>query len=120
MTRIEIPVKLPSLNDYIAACRGNAYGGASMKKRIQKEISPYISKLPKFNNPIYIHFHWVEGNSRRDLDNVAASRKFILDAMVECGKLKDDNRKCVLGFTDTFSVEKGLYKVILEISEVTD
>ena len=120
MTRIEIPVKLPSLNEYTAACRSNAYMGASMKKKVQKDILPYISKLPRFENPVYIHFHWVEGNRRRDLDNCAFAKKFILDSMVECGKLKDDNRKCVLGFTDTFSVEKGVYKVILEISEVTD
>ena len=120
MIKIEIPYKFPSLNEYTAACRGNAYGGASMKKKVQKEISPYIMQLPKFENPVFIHFHWVEGNNRRDYDNISWNHKFILDSMVECGKLKDDNRKCVLGSTDTFSVENGVYKVILEISEVTD
>ena len=119
MTSIEIPYKFPSLNEYTAACRGNAYGGAAMKKRVQKQIAPYIMKLPKYERPVYIHFHWVEGNNRRDWDNVTWNHKFILDAMVECGKLKDDNRKCVIGFGDTFEVQKGTYKVVLEISEVS-
>lgn len=120
MITIEIPYKFPSLNDYIGACRSNAYGGASMKKKVQKAITPYIMQLPRIEKPIYIRFHWTEGNNRRDLDNVCAARKFILDAMVECGKLKDDNRKCVVGFMDSFSVEKGVYKVVLEIEEVKE
>lgn len=120
MTRIEIPVKLPSLNEYTSACRSNSAIGATLKRRTQKEIAPFISELPKFTTPVFVHFHWVEGNNRRDYDNIAFAKKFVLDCMVAMGKLKDDNRKCVLGFTDTFSVEKGVYKVILEISEVTD
>lgn len=35
------------------------------------------------------------------------------------GKLKDDNRKCVTAFTDSFEYEKET-RVILEIEEVQD
>lgn len=35
------------------------------------------------------------------------------------GKLKDDNRKCVTAFTDSFEYEKEI-RVILEIEEVQD
>lgn len=120
MIKIEIPYKFPSLNEYTAACRGNAFGGASMKKKVQKSIAPYIARLPKFEHPVYIHFHWVEGNNRRDWDNVTWNHKFILDAMVEAGRLKDDSKRYVVGFSDTFEVEKGVYKVVLEISEVAE
>ena len=75
-----------------------------MKKKVQKQIMPYVALLPKFNEPIKIHFRWTEENKRRDFDNTAFGKKFILDALVECGRLKDDNRKCVTGFTDTFCV----------------
>jgi hypothetical protein len=37
--------------------------------------------------------------------------------MVKCEKLKDDNRNCVTGFTDTFEYGSET-KVILDIEEV--
>lgn len=113
----EIDMKLPSLNDYTKANRSNAYQGAAMKKRIERGIGYYISDLPRFENPIRINFHWVEGNARRDLDNICFAKKFVLDALVKYGKLKDDNRKCVTAFTDTFSYGDET-KVILTIEEV--
>lgn len=115
--RVVIPFKLPSCNEYINECRRNKYAGAKMKKEIDKIIGYYLIKLPKFGKPVKIHFHWVEGNKRRDLDGICFAKKFILDAMVKMNKLKDDNRKCVTAFTDTFEyADKS--KVILEIEEL--
>lgn len=114
-----IGMKLPSLNDYVKVCRANAFQASKYKKRLEEEIGLYIARLPRFNKPIKIHFHWVEGNKRRDLDNVAFSKKFILDAMVKAGKLQDDNRRYVTAFTDTFSYDKET-KVILTIEELEE
>lgn len=119
MIKCEIGIKLPSLNEYINACRKNKYAGAEMKKRIESDIAYFIAKLPRFENPIKIHFHWIEGNKRRDLDNVAFGKKFILDTLVKAGKLKDDNRKCVTGFKDTFEYGEET-KVTLFIEEIED
>ena len=116
MTKIEIPLKLPSLNEYINECRKNKFAGSTMKKQVQSDIGWYINKLPTFNKPIKIHFTWVEANKRRDYDNVSFAKKFILDAMQECGKLENDNRKWVTGFTDSFELGDE-YKVILENKE---
>ena len=117
MIELEIPIKLPSLNQYINECRKNKYAGAKMKADVERDIGWYINTLPTYQKPLKIHFHWIEGNKKRDLDNVCFAKKFILDAMVKCGKLKDDNRNCVTGFTDTFEYAKET-KVILEIEEV--
>lgn len=120
MTIIEIPMRLPSLNEYIKASKvikGNWNKGNQMKQDVQDDIMVFLNKMPKYDKPIKIHFHWIEENKRRDLDNVAFAKKFILDAMVKAGKLKDDNRKCVAGFIDTFEYAKES-KVILEIEEV--
>lgn len=114
--RVEIPMKLPSLNEYINVCRTNPYKASKFKKDIEDEISLYLRDLPRFEKPIKIHFHWIEENKRRDLDNVCYGKKHILDAMVKSGVLKDDNRKCVTAFTDTFGYEKEA-RVILEIEE---
>ena len=64
-----------------------------------------------------ITFNWIESNRKRDLDNVAFAKKFILDALVKCGKMKDDNRNYVLGFVDEFFYSNET-KVILKIEEV--
>lgn len=117
MNRIEIPFRLPSLNQYINECRKNRYAGANMKKKVDSDIGYFINQLPQYDNPIKIHFHWVEENKRRDLDNVCFAKKFILDSMVKAGKLKDDNRNYVVGFEDSFEYGKSS-KVILEIEEV--
>lgn len=113
---VEIPLKLPSLNEYINACRYNRYAGNNMKQKVQKDISIYLNKLPKLNK-VRITFKWYEGNKKRDLDNICFAKKFILDSLVNLGKLKDDNRKNVCGFTDEFYYCNE-WKVILEIQEV--
>lgn len=117
--RLEIPYKFPSLNEYIRECRANRYSGAKMKREIELDISWFFTRLPRFDKPVKIHFHWVEDNKRRDLDNVCFGKKFILDALVKSGKLKDDNRRFVTAFTDTFSYGKTA-KVILTIEEVQE
>lgn len=110
----EIPMKLPSLNEYVNICRTNPYKASKFKKDLEDEIGWHIAWLPPFDKPIKIHFHWVEDNKRRDLDNIAYAKKHILDALVKKGKLLDDNRRYVTAFTDTFSYGKEA-KVILEI-----
>ena len=113
--RVEIFTKLPSLNTYIEVCRRSRYEANDFKKKLEREILKYFM-IPRIEKPVKIHFHWVEANKRRDLDNIAFAKKFILDAMVKGGYLKDDNRKCVTGFTDSFEYGDA-YKVILEIKE---
>ena len=112
-----IEMKLPSLNEYVNVCRTNPYKASKFKKDLERDIGYFLQKLPSFDKPVKIHFHWIEENRRRDLDNVAAAKKFILDAMVKVGVLTDDNRKCVAAFTDTFSYDKEA-KVVVEITEV--
>lgn len=112
----EIDMKLPSLNEYITECRRNRYAGNAMKREIQNVIAFYISDLPEFTKPVRIGFHWIEDNRRRDLDNIAFGKKFILDALVECGKLQGDSQKYVVGFTDTFEVQKWP-RVVVDIEE---
>lgn len=100
---IEIPIKLPSLNQYISACRANRFEAAVMKKDIETKMFPYIYKIERIEKPVIIEFEWVEENRRRDLDNVAFGKKFVLDALVRFGKLPNDNQQYVKGFSDRFS-----------------
>ena len=121
MYKVTIPMKLPSLNEYIDACktqRGKWNKGNQMKKDTQAEMLYYLRKLPKFKKPIRIRFIWVsERGDRRDLDNICFAKKFILDALQQAGRLKNDDRKHVVDFVDSFTYGER-YEVRLEIEEI--
>ena len=117
MNRAEIKMKLPSLNDYIDACRTNRYVAAKMKRETEDAIIWFIKRLPKFQDPVVVHFVWVEADRKRDPDNIAFAKKFVFDALVKARKLKDDSQRYVKGFTDDFRHGKET-KLILFIEEV--
>ena len=119
--KFEINEKLPSLNEYIVACRTNKFIGAKLKEDVENNIWVYINNglKTKFEKPIKINFTWVEKDRRRDLDNICFAKKFILDALVKSGKLKNDTQNYVRGFTDSFLYDKK-NKVIVEIEEIDE
>ena len=112
----DIPLKLPSLNEYVDVCRKNAFEASRFKRETEDSIMLFTNRLPKLKPPVFIHFHWMEKNRRRDLDNIAFAKKFILDALVRSGKLPDDNQRNVIGFKDTFETGKE-HKVTITIKE---
>lgn len=103
---VETPLRLPGMNEYVKACRTNKYEAAKLKAHYESCIAYFLRPVRPFEHPVEIDFHWVEPNSRRDLDNIAAGKKFVLDAMVKCGLLRDDNRRHVTAFRDTFGIGK--------------
>lgn len=106
--KITIPLRLPGLNEYTRANRTSKYEGAKIKAHYERAIGVYLRKArcPKLRPPVTIDFLWIEENRRRDLDNIAFAKKFILDALVSCGYLEDDNRKVVTAFRDSFAYAK--------------
>lgn len=116
--RIVIPYRFPSFNVYVNECRKNRFAGANMKKDIEQSIRPYLMDLPTMKRPVRIDFVWVEQNRKRDPDNLCYARKFILDALVDCGVLVDDSWNYVKGFKDQFEIGKQT-KVLLFIHEVS-
>lgn len=118
-TQIEIPMKLPSINEYIAACKiqkGKWNKGNQMKQDYQKEMIPFFKDIPEYTEAVKIDFTWVEKNRKRDLDNICWAKKFILDALVQAGKIPDDSQTYVGDFEDHFELGSE-YKVILKIKK---
>ena len=114
----QIPIKLPGLNEYTAKNRTNRHVGAKMKKDTERNIITHLQNLPNFTKPVKINFIWCEENKKRDLDNVAFAKKFILDALVKSGRLIDDNQKYIKSFKDTFEYDTKFKGVIVKIEEV--
>lgn len=118
--KFEIDKRLMGLNEYTDANRNNKYYGNKKKQEEQQyiiwSIKSQLGNL-KIDKPVIGHFTWIEENKRRDLDNICFAKKFILDALVQAGVLKDDNRKIVTNFTDSFEyADKS--KVIVELEEI--
>ena len=120
MQRVMIRGKLPSLNEFVDACRGSAYKGAAMKKTFEQGIVWQLGRLRKIDEPIRAVFIWHEETKKRDKDNVAFAKKFILDAMQKAGKIPNDNNRYILGFEDIFIYDKeqGVEILIYGQSEI--
>ena len=102
MYKITIPGKLPSLNQYIQACRTNAYKGNQLKQVEQRTCEVYIKNAlrgRRIYRPVKIYYKWYEKDTRRDLDNISSmGRKIIQDALVATGAIANDGWKQIVGF----------------------
>lgn len=123
-----VDAKLPSLNEYINACRSNRYKGAQLKANVETVIALAIAQakaagqLRPPTTPIRIAFAWHEKTRRRDADNIASAKKYILDAMQRVGIIPNDSRKYVAGFTDEIvDDDRDFVEVrIIEFSEFSE
>lgn len=112
--------RFPSLNDYVAAERADRRAGAGMKRREtgRAEAAAVAQGLPRFSGPVAVRFLWIEPNRRRDLDNVAFAKKFILDGLVAAGVIDGDGQRHVVALQDTFEVDPSDPRVVVEVSDV--
>lgn len=112
--KIVIPGRLPGLNEYVKAERGNRYAAAKMKRETE-ELIRWAARRQlrgiRFSRPVRMRYHWYEPNTRRDKDNIAFARKFIQDALVGAGVLAGDGWEQIDGFTDRFFVDTNSPRV---------
>lgn len=123
MNSFIIKQKLPSLNEWWHALGSNKFVGYKFKKEIEEVIGWSIKQaltsktLYKPAGAVVINFEWHERTKKRDADNIASAKKFILDALVKQGILVDDSRKYVKGFYDKIIDDTSDY-VVVELMEV--
>lgn len=119
---LTIPGTLPNLNDYIAAERTNRHKGAKMKADSGNIVAVAIRQCMRgvrIERPVYMEYSWFEKNKRRDLDNISSfGRKVIQDALVDAAVLKDDGWKYIVGFSDSFEVDKKNPRIEVLIKEI--
>lgn len=90
-----------------------------MKKAIEESICCEIKKQIKDKfDTVTLAFVWYEPNQKRDKDNIAFAKKFILDALQEAGTLTGDGWSQVVGFSDEFHVDKENPRIEIEIKVV--
>ena len=99
-----IPGRLPGLNEIVDSARAHWSKGRDQKKEFTSLCGQYViaSQVPFFLDPVTIRFDWYEKDMRRDLDNITAGAKFILDALVNTRRLRNDTRRWVRSISHGF------------------
>lgn len=118
---------LDGLNEYTAALKSHRMSGQKMKRDNQTVVGWAIrgAGLRPMRSPVRVSFLWVEGMRPgrkvfrpRDRDNIGFARKFILDALVECGIIRDDSFSDVEIGGERFMLNRNDPKIVVVIEEV--
>lgn len=112
--------RLPGINEYVLAERGNKYNGAKLKKTAQRTVEYYIqaARLRRVRTPIRIVYTFFEKDRRRDKDNIAGfAHKVIQDALVAQRVIDDDGWREIAGWTDAFAVDKDRPRIEVTLIE---
>ena len=127
MKEIVIPYELMDLNTYIKNNRANRMKGAKSKRAYTRLCAVSVKaamnkclEIKEDEMPIDLHFKWYVPSKRKDKDNIAFGKKFILDGMLKAGLLENDGWKQIGNFTDTFVVDKENPRVVVEIEGVKE
>jgi len=101
-----VNTKFPSMNEIIACAKkgGNGMAYARLKKRYTREVIDVLeqTRIPFDCYKIYAVFTWCVANRRRDPDNIAVAVKFVFDAFVYAGLIKNDGQRTIDGWYNNF------------------
>src|SRR3990167_2438926 len=105
--KLVLPGEFVTLNEYIQAERGNKFAASKIKREETDRViwECRIQKISVFTKPVKIVFTWYLKNAKKDPDNTAFSKKFILDGLVKAGILFNDNMEWIIGFEDQFKID---------------
>ena len=117
--RFTVRAQLPSLNDFISRMNYNRFEGAKMKRDVEETISWGLLEAKREGTlrriteyPVELYIEWHEKDARRDVDNIESSSKFLLDAMKNCGVIKDDARRYISQVHSTVIDDLETYVVV--------
>jgi Holliday junction resolvase RusA-like endonuclease len=117
--RFTVLGRLSGANEAILKARANKYASAGIKRSETKRcaMAALLARIPSIKTPIRVHFHWVEPNMRRDLDNIRYAAKYILDGLQVMGALPDDGWRWVVSMSDSFALDKFNPRVEVTLEE---
>lgn len=114
--------RLDGLNKIININRTNKYLASKHKKETEYYLSSEIKNQTQAKyERIMIIFNWYEKDRRRDYDNVASAKKYILDALVKSELIPNDNQKHIYPmFIDNFYLDKEKPRVEVVIVDANN
>lgn len=113
---IYIPYNFDNWNTYILKERSNRYWASNIKKQESSIVERYAHGLKYTGSyPVKLTITKYFKDKRQDLDNVRV--KGVIDGLVKCGVLKNDNLTCIteIELKAEFSDKVGIKVQIQEI-----
>ena len=112
--KIYIPHNFDNWNTYIYKERTNKFRGSSLKKKETQIVAKHCKGI-KYDSdyPIKVIVTKYFKDKRQDLDNVRI--KGILDGLVKCGVLKNDNLNCIVEIELKAKFDKNKIGIELEL-----
>lgn len=119
---LEIPGRLPSLNDIIALAKQGrgSYQPYALIKSTHENVICIECKRQKLKSigKCDVTITWVCKDKRRDKDNIiAGGTKLILDSLQKAGIIKNDNWSCIGDITHKFQIAEK-EKIVVELEEI--
>lgn len=115
--------ELPGFNEYSRKERSYRMEAAIFKKNLERdlimEIKSQIGNV-ELKTPVAMVYRWYKSHTRMDKDNLAFAKKFVQDALVKNGNLKNDGWKYIDRFYDEFFIDKENPRVEVVIMEVEE
>jgi hypothetical protein len=107
--KLIIQGRMTDANQFIAAVAVNRYAGGSIKKRETEKVAWLCKeqKLVSTKNPVDLIFNWYCKNKKKDKDNIAFAKKFIIDGLQMAGVIQNDTWALINGFTDKFYLDEN-------------
>ena len=108
MLKLRVPIELPDQNQIIKW--SNVRGRYSAYSRHKKTLTEQIGNIARraigrvTSYPVECAIRWFCPNKRKDPDNIAGGKKFILDALVAADILENDRWAHICSFEDSFEV----------------
>ena len=106
--KLVFPGRLPGMNEYSRAQRSGAKAGGEMKSQAEEDLGWIIKGQLhglQITRPVNLIYIWVEKDTRRDKDNIRSAEKFVQDALVKMGVLKDDGWKYIRGSHSDYTTD---------------
>ena len=121
-----IPFELPSCNEQIKAERARyrpyLTAGAVLKDKTEKDLIKFfnLQRPPTFAGKVNVYFKWFAKDKRKDKDNIAFAKKYILDALQRAGIIENDCWNLCTPFDVDFAIDKKQAGVLIQIESVED
>ena len=119
--KVEIPGELTDLNTYIKAERTHRNEAAKIKKSETNAVMWICwsqQRGVQVEKPVDVTIHWYVKNKKKDPDNIAFAKKFIMDGMVKAALIPQDSQKYIKSFSDEFFIDKDNPRVEVFLEEV--
>ena len=116
--KITIPCELADMNEIVKLAKRSPFAYSKLKKDNTNICAWASKKLPKMER-IRLKITYICKDKKKDPDNIAVAKKFILDGLVAAGVIENDGWGQIAGWTEEFEVDKKNPRIEIEIEEET-